>query len=148
MNPAMDPGIAGMRNLLQVAYLHTNIPAGDNFPPRRRRLAAASRKAAASLPLAPVRVDPFTLLPVPHPFTHSLPNPRCQSRAGPQRAVRSGPDGSAGVYGRLTAVEVCDGSFNGGKTAASEESPPGTAVVGRETGRRHLGTVPSGDGPS
>ena len=100
----MDPGIAGMRNLLQVAYLHTNIPVGDNFPSRRRRLAAASRKAAAPLPLAPVRVDPFTLLLVPHPFTHSLPNPRCQSRAGPQRAVRSGPDGSTGVHGRLTAA--------------------------------------------
>ena len=144
----MDPGIAGVRNLLQVAYLHTSIPAGDNFPPRRRRLAAASRKAAASLPLAPVRVHPLTVHPLPHPFTHSLPNTCCQSRAGPQRAVRPGPDGSAGEYGRLTAVEVCDGSFDGGKTAASEESPPGTAVVGRETGRRHLGTVPSGDGPS
>ena len=86
----MDPAIAGTRNLLPVAYLHASMPAGDNFPLCRGRLAAATRKAAAPLPLAPVRFDPFTLLPVPHPFTHSLPNTRCQSRAGPQRAVRSG----------------------------------------------------------
>ena len=79
--------------------------------------------------------------PPPHPFAHSLPNSHCRSRAGPQRAVRSGPDGSTGVHGRLTAV-------NGGKTAPSDARPPGTTVVGRETGRRHLGTVLSGDGPS
>ena len=148
MKSGMDPGIAGMRNLLQVAYLHASIPSGDNFSPPQAT-AGGCKPQGGRLPAACSRpCPPVDGARLPHPFTHSLPNPCCQSRAGPQRAVRSGPDGSAGVYGRLTAVEVCDGSFNGGKTAASEESPPGTAVVGRETGRRHLGTVPSGDGPS
>ena len=99
MNPAMDPGIAGMRNLLQVAYLHTNIPAGDNFPPRRRRLAAASRKAAASLPLAPVRVHPLTVPPsrIRSPTHSPTPVARVElarsERCGPVQTVAPGCTG-------------------------------------------------------
>ena len=47
------------------------------------------------------------------------------------------------VYGSESGqVLTCDGSAGGGKTAASGERERGTAVVGHETGGRHLGTVP------
>ena len=62
------------------------------------------------------------------------------------RSGRGGSTGARAVHGRFTAglraVPVCDGSAGGGKTAASGERRLGTAVLGHETGRRHLGTVP------
>ena len=68
--------------------------------------------------------------------------------------MRPGGGGSTGARavcrrftGGLRAVRVCDGSVGGGKTAASGEREPGTAVVGHETGRRHLGTVPRDGDP-
>ena len=85
----MDPAIAGTRNVLPVAYLHASMPAGDNFPLRRGRLAAATRKAAAPLPVAPVRADLHTL-DSSHTRSPIRPtNAQSRSRAGPQRAVRS-----------------------------------------------------------
>ena len=80
-----------------------------------------------------------------HPLAGQLPLPESSWPAA-SGAVRS--DDSTAVYGRLTAVKVCDGSANGGKTAQSDERPPGTTVPRRETGRHRLGTVPSGGGPS
>ena len=86
----------------------------------------------------------------PNSFFHS----RSRGRADQQEVVRSGRSGSTGaaaVHGRFTAglrvLRVCDGSAGGGKTAASGERGPGTAVVGHETGRRHLGTVPRDGDP-
>ena len=95
----MDPAIAGTRNLLPVAYLHASMPAGDNFPLCRGRLAAATRKAAAPLPVAPVRADLATL-GSSHTRSPIRPtNSHSRSRAGPQRAVRSGQTAAPGCTG-------------------------------------------------
>ena len=86
----MDAAIAGTRKLFSVAYLHASMLAGGNFPLCRGRLAAATRKAAAPLPVAPVRADLLTL-DSSHARSPIRPtNAQSRSRAGPQRAVRSG----------------------------------------------------------
>ena len=95
---------------------------------------SSAARARCSPAAAPVR-----------PLTPKLPLPESSWPAA-SGAVRS--DDSTAVHGRLTAVKVCDGSASGGKTAQSDERPPGTTVPRCETGRHRLGTVPSGGGPS
>ena len=101
----MDPAIAGTRNLLPVAYLHASMPAGDNFPLCRGRLAAATRKAAAPLPVASVRADLPTLdsshtrspirPPTPTPGVELARSERCGPARRQHRGVRA-VDGGQG----------------------------------------------------
>ena len=100
-------------------------------------------------PTVPDRPHAIGRTPV-HPLTELLPVLRSSRPAGggavrsrQKHRSKSGPERVHSWFtAGLRAVPVCDGSAGGGKTAASGERGPGTAVVGHETGRRHLGTVP------
>ena len=109
----------------------------------------AIRKATGLLPLLSGRPEPPAFV---DPHLRSSAH-RLTPAAGVKRSRRRGAarwrrkhGGKSGAPA-LRAVRVCDGSAGGGKTAASGEREHGTAVVGHEKGRRHLGTVPRDGDP-
>ena len=141
-------------NRFRLLTLILNLFSGEGFSARCGGGRPATRKPAVLPTLLSGRIirPAFVCSNTysPNRFSHS----RSRGRADQQEVVQSGRSGSTGaaaVHGRFTggsrAVRVCDGSAGGGKTAASGERGPGTAVVAHETGSRHLGTVPRDGDP-
>ena len=154
VHAGVDPRNPAPRKSLPWAYLHASRSAGEGFSASRRRLAAGTCKPPARPPLSPARADPPALA---HPHTCSpsnfpAPTPTLE-RTGcggtGSGAVRSRREqrGGGRWRGGSKRSRFVTGAPPGGKTTQTDERGPGTTVPRHETGRPHLGAVPSGDGP-
>ena len=145
---------AGRREAVSSACFRASTGIGTAYSVRGDGRAACNSqgdRSSAAVP-RPFRTACTRLLS--QPFMNSPFHSHCGGLAEQQEVVRSGGGGSTGagaVHGRFTAglrvLRVCDGSASGGKAGQSGERGRGTTVPRHETGRRHLGAVPSDDGP-
>ena len=139
------------RNWTPPAYFHASSAAGTDSSPRGDGGGrAATRKPPARPPLSRGRADPpaFACSRTRSSTRSPTPTPGVEptSRGGAVRSRREQRGGGRWRGGSKRSRFVT-GAPLGGKTPQSDERGPGTTVPRHETGRRHLGAVPSGDDP-